>query len=248
MPYKPEIEPWPDDFKGQLPVSEVFYSIQGEGRFAGHPALFIRLMHCNLGCAWCDTAYTWEKNSIDSSQLLSPDETADMAIQKLPADVDRGKVHVVLTGGEPMLHQDRLPSLIDALKANGLDFVEIETNGTLEPTDELLKRISWWNCSPKLSNSGISAKKSFAPQAVKKIQATGKADFKFVIQTRRDLEEIEVKFLPLVPKELIMLMPEGTTPERLKQVSGWLMDECSQRGYRFSPRLHIMTWGNERGR
>jgi 7-carboxy-7-deazaguanine synthase len=58
---------------------------------------------------------------------------------------------------------------------------------------------------------------------------------------------MEAVYLPLIPREKIMLMPEGTNVQRLKQVTEWLVAECRDRGYRFSPRLHIMTWGNVRG-
>jgi organic radical activating enzyme len=248
MTYSPEIVAWPEDLADQLPVSEIFHSIQGEGRFAGYPALFIRLMYCNLGCAWCDTRYTWEQGAIDASQLMTLEAIAEQAVGMIPPKVGADSVHIVITGGEPMLHQSRIPTLIDKLRERGFGFVEIETNGMFEPSKEMIQRISWWNCSPKLSNNGISPSTNIVSGALKKIQETAKCDFKFVIQTRRDLEELEASYLPLIPRERIMLMPEGTTRERLSQVSGWLIEECRNRGYRFSPRVHIMTWGNQRGR
>ena len=69
MHYEPQIEPWPNEFRDKLPLIEMFYSIQGEGRFAGCPAVFIRLRYCNLGCAWCDTRFTWEKGNIEEGEL-----------------------------------------------------------------------------------------------------------------------------------------------------------------------------------
>lgn len=112
----------------------------------------------------------------------------------------------------------------------------------------MTQAISWWNCSPKLSNNGLPRQLNCVPEALRVILETGRCDFKFVIQQRQDLEEIERDYLPLIPPERIMLMAEGTTAEAQHRTTKWLIDECARRGYRFSPRLQILAWGNERGR
>lgn len=249
MSYKPKIAPWPTEFSGQIPVSEIFLSIQGEGRFAGVPALFIRLKYCNLGCAWCDTRFTWEEEKIEEGALLSVAEIVSR-IDKIMSNSSspRHETHVVITGGEPMLHQDRIPAMIDALVTGGFSFFEIETNGMYVPTTDMLSRISWWNCSPKLSNSGLYTMKTRVAAALATIIATHKCDFKFVIQAPRDIDEMEKIFMPPIPADRIILMPEGITAETQSRIMPWLMEECHQRGFRFSPRLHILAWGNERAR
>ena len=74
-------------------ISEVFYSLQGEGSLVGVPSVFIRTSGCNLRCAWCDTPYaSWNP------------EGKNRSIDELIAEIDRHPTeHVVLTGGEPMI-------------------------------------------------------------------------------------------------------------------------------------------------
>ncbi len=232
-----------------LPVSEVFYSQQGEGRFAGVPAVFIRLKYCNLGCSWCDTRFTWEEGKIEEGALFSASDLANLVTDQIALTQAKPKnVHVVLTGGEPMLHQDRLPALVDELGKYGFGFFEMETNGMFVPSLEMVERISWWNCSPKLTNNGLVREVNIVPEALHTIAATGHADFKFVVQSRSDFDEIARDFASLVSAESIILMPEGITPQSQLAVMPWLMEECSRRGYRFSPRLQVLAWGNQRGR
>lgn len=249
MAYRPKIAPWPEELAGLLPVSEVFYSLQGEGRFAGVPAVFVRLKYCNLGCSWCDTRFTWEEGKIERGTLFTASDLADRAADLIASSQGTPKsVHVVLTGGEPMLHQDRLPALVDELRKRGFEFFEIETNGMFVPSREMVERISWWNCSPKLTNNGLTREVNIVPEALQAVAATGHADFKFVVQKRADLDEIARDFEPLLGAENIILMPEGITPQSQLTVMRWLMEECARRGYRFSPRLQVLAWGNQRGR
>lgn len=234
---------------GRLPLVESFLSIQGEGRFAGHPALFLRFAYCNLGCSWCDTRYTWDPSQIDEGTLLSADDIAQqsLTITKLEG-LSPNTLHVVITGGEPMLHQEMLPQLINRLRNDGFQFFEIETNGMFVPTDEMTTAVDWWNCSPKLTNNGLSIEQNRSPDALKAIAATARADFKFVVRSLKDIDEIIEHYLPLLPAHRIMLMPEGTTREEQLTRFSWVAKKCLQHGFRFSPRLHILMWNNERGR
>ena len=249
MSYKPKIVPWPTEFDGKLPISEMFLSIQGEGRFAGTPALFVRLKYCNLGCAWCDTRFTWDEEKIEEGTLLTVQEITNRALEIMSkSSSPKHETHIVITGGEPMLHQDRIPAMIDALIEAGFSFFEIETNGMYVPSPAMISRINWWNCSPKLSNSGLYTMKTRVAAALATIIATHKCDFKFVIQAPKDIDEMEKIFMPPIPADRIILMPEGVTSEIQAQIMPWLSEECIRRGYRFSPRLHILAWGNERAR
>jgi organic radical activating enzyme len=247
--YKPQIKKWPAEFNGLLPLNEMFVSVQGEGRFAGHPALFLRFNYCNLGCKWCDTRFTWDITKIEKDELLSLEQIVEQSLQKLSeANLSPEDVHIVLTGGEPMLQQDRLPGLINLLKKAGFKFFEIETNGLIAPSKEMLAVIDWWNCSPKLKNNGLPTSQNLVPHVLQIIAFTGKADFKFVVTSDKDVNEIITDYLPLIPRYSIMLMPEGFTRGRQTRQMPWVRAAAVRHGFRFSPRLQILKWGNERKR
>ncbi len=239
----------PTELGSQLPVNEIFVSVQGEGRFSGYPALFIRFNYCNLGCSWCDTRYTWDPKKIESDKLMTVFEIAKIAHQKAKAfSCEIESFHIVLTGGEPMLFAHHLPALIDELHKVGFVFTEIETNGLFVPTDELIEKVSWWNCSPKLSNNGMSIDENLSEEAIYKLVATEQADFKFVVSNEADIDEMMANYGQLIPTEMIMLMPEGITESRQRMNMPFVIEQCFKHGFRFSPRLHILAFGNERER
>ncbi len=244
--YQPQLAPQPEDYGGKLPVSEVFYSIQGEGRWRGTPSVFIRLQHCNLGCYWCDTRYAWEMGEIEEGTLHSPESLTQhvTSLTNYPTVLP----HIVLTGGEPLLHQDRIPALLELLRRAGFTFIEIETNGSIIPDDELLAAVNWWNCSPKLQNSRVSEEIRINPTAIRTLALSGKADFKFVVRNRNDVDEIEDSYGKWIDAEQIWLMPEGPSRDiqssRMKDVA----ELSLEKGYRFTPRLQVLIWNNERSR
>ncbi len=113
-----------------MKVNEIFYSLQGEGRFTGTPAVFVRLATCNLRCDFCDTEF-------NKFTEMTEDEILEH-VNKYPTK------HVVLTGGEPTLQVTA--SLTDKMRESG-HFIQIETNGTM-PLPEGC-HIDWITCSPK---------------------------------------------------------------------------------------------------
>lgn len=243
------LSPVPRHQAGCLPVNEIFYSIQGEGRWIGTPAVFIRLQYCNLGCSWCDTPSTWDKSVKSDDELFTVETVAGRARRLVPDDVmAKAPPHVVITGGEPMLHSGNLPPLIRSLKRAGFTFFEIETNATIEPSRELLNLVSWWNCSPKLSNNRRPEEYRLNVKALNVITGSGRADFKFVICTPDDLEEIEQTYSRYLPSASIWLMPEGMLREDQLRSLAEVVTMCLEKGYRLSPRLHTLIWNNERGR
>lgn len=223
---------------------EIFQSIQGEGVTAGTPSVFLRLAQCNLRCAWCDTKYTWDWAHFDRAK-----ETTKMSAEDVcDAIAEFGMKRLIITGGEPMLQQDRLVPLCKSLKSSGYTF-EIETNGTVNPSAEMMSLIDQWNVSPKLANSGNTLRKREVPSALKAFASNKRSYFKFVISEESDVKEVEAlanKYC--VSKEQIILMPQAATKAALNMRSAWLTKLCEEKGYRFSSRLHILLWGNKRGR
>lgn len=109
-------------------VNEIFHSLQGEGYFAGTPAVFLRLSGCNRRCAFCDTDFA-----------SFTEMTVDDIIAEVKGYPSR---HIVITGGEPTLQLEA--DLIRALKAERF-FIQIETNGT----NPIPTGVDWVTCSPK---------------------------------------------------------------------------------------------------
>lgn len=223
---------------------EIFHSLQGEGHSIGTPTVFLRLSLCNLTCSWCDTRYTWDWANFDPTQeivSLPPDEVESRIMAY-------GCPHLVITGGEPMMQQEALAPLALSLKEKGF-YIEVETNGTFAPNSDMANAVSQWNVSPKLANSGVDAGKREVPDAMKAFASIEKAYFKFVMSQPTDVDEV----LTLVdrysiPKHRVILMPQGTTQKAIEVGSKWVAELCTTHGFRFSTRLHILLWGDKRGR
>lgn len=110
-------------------INEIFYSLQGEGMFAGTPAVFIRFAGCNLKCPFCDTKHQEGKLMTDAEIIQE--------VSKYPCHL------VVLTGGEPTLQVDE--GLCEGLQRAG-KYIAIETNGTRD----VPSNVNYITCSPKV--------------------------------------------------------------------------------------------------
>ena len=223
---------------------EIFHSIQGEGISTGVPSVFLRLATCNLKCRWCDTKYTW-----DWSNFNYATEVVELDTSELLSKIQSFKcTHVVITGGEPLLQQAELEPLIESLAEYGFSF-EIETNGTIVPSANLIRYIDQWNVSPKLRTSGNISEERLVPIALQIFARLPKAFFKFVIAAESDIDEVSSLTDQYgIPSEQVLLMPEGRTADALNRKSEWLSQACVKHGFRFTTRLHIILWGDERGR
>jgi len=227
-------------------VAEIFQSLQGEGELAGVPSVFVRTSGCNLRCAWCDTPYaSWEP------------EGRAMTVAGIVAEVLRHPArHVVLTGGEPMVAPD-IWELASELKNLGRHLT-VETAATVEPAGLACDLAS---LSPKLLNSAPDARQHAAwrrkhealrwqPQVVRAWLEKYPWQLKFVVSHPDDVEEIEgmlVQLPPDLPRHRVLLMPEGTTVEKLRQRAPWVAELCQRHGFRYAPRLQIELYGNKRG-
>jgi organic radical activating enzyme len=220
----------------KLNVSEVFYSIQGEGVTMGIPAVFLRLGGCNLLCkgkGWvCDTIAVWSKSKATPFDEVLSEEF----VQRL-----KNGAHLVITGGEPLLHQEKVNDYINWFwkKYNYLPFIEVETNGTIIPKMPLVQQ---WNCSPKLSNSGESVNRRINEAALTALKDLN-AMFKFVICSEEDVLEVLQDFnLPNT-----VFMPGGDTQELLNITRPIVAELCVRLGVRYSDRLHVTIWNKKTG-
>lgn len=230
-------------------ISEIFYSLQGEGKLLGVPSVFVRASGCNLRCVWCDTPYaSWNPEG--------PEMTSEAILDQA---VSYNARHIVLTGGEPMIMPE-IDSLAHAFASRG-QHITIETAATIfKPVACHLASLS-----PKLSNSTPHEREAgrFAqlhdrqrtrPDVVQdwithQRNTNNDLQLKFVVSSEADLDEIEAIVRPLqgISPSDVLLMPEGTDIMTLRDRAGWVGDLCKARGYRYCPRLHVELYGNKRG-
>lgn len=233
---------------------EIFLSEQGEGASAGLPSIFVRLSRCNLHCAWCDTAYTW-RFSEQFSHRTAP--VFDRGENRVRMDVDAVAARIldfdcnrlVITGGEPLLQGPALARLVATLKSARTDlFVEVESNGTVEPVPALDPLIDQYNISPKLSHSGNDLAQSLPPAMLDRWASDPRAYFKFVIAVPEDVAEVAaLQVRHAIPGARLFLMPEGTDSDTLRTRETWLKPEAEAHGWRYTDRLHIHLYGDTRG-
>jgi len=226
-------------------VSEIFHSIQGEGKLVGVPSVFVRASGCNLRCSFCDTPYaSWDPEGEDMAVEAIVDRVASYATR-----------HVVLTGGEPMIMPEIEP-LAQALKDRG-HHITIETAATVwKPV-----AVDLASLSPKLSNStpwereggrfaAAHERQRINVEVIQKfIDHSPDFQLKFVVSGEGDLAEIEavLKRVRGWRPEDVQLMPEGIDAGTLASRMGWIGEVCKRTGYRVSPRLHVLMYGNQRG-
>ena len=223
-------------------IAEIFHSVQGEGVFAGIPSIFVRTTGCNLRCWFCDTPYT-------SFEPHGPRRDWQHVLADVLA-IDC--VHVVLTGGEPLLQPEIVP-LAHSLRSEGR-IVTIETAGTVfRPVEADLMSIS-----PKMSNSmprnadrWLDRHERNRDQAdvLRRLITDSPYQLKFVVDRPSDISEISeyLTRFPEVANERVWLMPQGVRQEELAEKGTWLAPAAERLGYQFCPRRHIELFGNIRG-
>lgn len=229
--------------EGELVVAEVFGpTFQGEGPSTGRRAGFVRLGRCNLDCSWCDTPFTWDWDRFDPATELRRASVASVLadLQAMAPEI------VVVTGGEPLLQQRRLVPLVKACAARGWP-VEIETNGTIVPDAPLIDVVHQWNVSPKLANSGVPFDKRIRADSLAALVGSERAVFKFVAAAEADLDEV-AELVTAHALRPVWIMPEGTDPTLLIERARALAQPVLDRGWNLTGRLHVLLWGDERGR
>lgn len=208
----------------------------------------------------CDSTSQWLWRGVDRDFQYLIDRWKE---QGLYEDIVSGLIHVIWTGGEPTIkqHQEAIlnffrywysvdenaKSLIPDLAQRGYwpaAYSEIETNGTVvidKPFFEMLNQI---NCSPKLSNSGMTEKKRIIPEAIKRIMEHPNYQFKFVISTEEDVKEIFKDFIePFnIPLKNVVCMPGLDSQENFHERTRFVLEMAKKYKFIGMTRLHISAW------
>ena len=226
-----------------MKISEIFESIQGEGNNAGKHAVFLRTSECNLKCVWCDTKYTWDWKNYDYSK-----EVNEMSIKEVRQSLEQFRIrHLVITGGEPLMQQDDLAELLTFLKPEF--YVEVETNGTILPNNALSTLVDQWNVSPKTKNSGNPLEMCEVNECYTFFSKKKNCYFKYVVESEDDLIEIN-QFISKysLKKDRVLLMTQAITKEEILAKENNVFTISKKNSLGFSPRLHVMKWGSQRGK
>ena len=248
-------------------LTEQFFSIQGEGKYAGVPSYFLRTGGCNLSCPGFGASYKVEGEvrygcdtyfAVDShfaKSWIKVEESVTL-IQELKDVFEKigYKPHIVITGGEPLMyHSDKaFYAVIEWLIKEDVQ-ITFETNGTIEIN--FAKYPVYKSCifalSLKLANSGEPASKRIVPQALQNLQAYSKETFlKFTIDKElvesTAIDEIS-QIREILPKLEVFCMPVGESRDTIRKNDRAVFEFCMKYNFRYSDRLHIRVFDTTQG-
>ncbi|HTT71743.1 MAG TPA: radical SAM protein [Anaeromyxobacteraceae bacterium] len=204
-------------------VTEIFFSIQGEGTRAGRPCVFVRFTGCDLRCSYCDTAYAFSGGR-------------EMPREEILAEVARHPCRLVLlTGGEPLL-QKELPTLAGELLARGYE-VTVETHGQ-RPLDAL---------PPEVVNI-VDVKTPASGEATLELgyldRLRGHDEVKFVVASEADWRySLEVIRAHRLEGRVALLVSPVHGAVDAREVARWIL--ASGVDARLNLQLHKLVWGAE---
>lgn len=216
----------------QYPINELFQTLQGEGYFTGVPAIFIRLQGCPVGCSWCDTRHTWEKlagRQQEMRQILQKTSESDAwssasaeALLAVLRQQGYSARHVVITGGEPAIHDLRPLTLL--LESEGYG-CQIETSGTHEV---FCSARTWVTVSPKV---GMRGGYRVLDQAL--IRAD---EIKHPVARQRDIDQLDLLLARLNDDKsrVVALQPISQQEEATRLC----IAACIARNWRLSMQTH----------
>ena len=215
-----------------MKVVEIFKSIDGEGKYTGLPAIFIRLYGCNLRCKYaeggCDTPYSW-----------SGDNYKEMSVKEILDEVKKLEVkHITLTGGEPLIHPN-VDDLLNTLLDNNY-IINVETNGTVKPV--IRDPNIFYTMDYKTYTSGMSDKMNFdALNSLTEFDV-----LKFVVGSIEDLNQSKEVLQKITSNPMVYFSPIFNKIEP-KDIVEYILNnklyDC-----RVQVQLHKVIWDpNERG-
>ena len=213
-----------------MKISEIFYSIEGEGIEIGRPEIFIRLTGCNLRCTWCDTKYALENGK-------------EMSIEEILQEVGKYPCkYVSITGGEPLLQREELFKLVQQLKK--MDYwIQINTNGTI--FDEgIFRLVDLITMDCKCPSSEMKSD----PDVLKRTKGlfNPKTQFKFIVSNEEDYEYAKKIISSLLSEAFyVIFQPEWNN----RKFAGKLVDLVKRDNLnaRIILQQQKVIWGEKRG-
>jgi 7-carboxy-7-deazaguanine synthase len=220
----------------EIPMVEIFETVEGEGMKAGYPTVFVRVFHCNLRCTWCDTPYSYAPAKPEYTALI---KNIIKKVRTFPSQ------HICLTGGEPLIHKEKSAGLIHQLsQIDYLDDIHIETNGAidLQPFAKARQQHPTWTNKVrfimdfKLPNSGEMDR-----MIVENFNELNHTDeIKFVIGSDEDFDVAVSVIQKHHKKGVILMSPVWETMPPRKLVEKVLEKKLSQ--VKVNMQLHKIIW------
>lgn len=206
-------------------ISEIFYSIQGEGQWTGLPNIFIRTAGCNLRCTYCDTTYAYDSGEeIKMSQILKK-------IAHYPCS------YITITGGEPLLQLHLNELLKKLLQKNYI--ICVETNGSISIKNYLNKKVMF-SLDIKCPSSKMHRKMCFENLSY----VTLKDQVKFIIKNREDYKYAKNILYKYQPKASIFFQQIwGTSSQPLAK---WILSDGLS--VKLGVQIHKVIWGDIKGK
>lgn len=211
-----------------MKVSEIFYSIEGEGIEIGRPEVFVRLAGCNLRCIWCDTKY-----ALQNGKEMSVKEIVE-EVRKYPCK------SISITGGEPLLQKKELVELIKQLKSLGY-WIQINTNGTVFD-EEIFTSVDLISMDCKCPSSGM--KSDFDVLQKTKELFDLKTQFKFIISNDEDYNYAKKVVSYLKPSHVVF-QPEWNSKKFCRKLVDLIKGDAL--AVRVILQQHKMIWGAKKG-
>jgi len=206
-------------------INEIFYSIQGEGKWTGLPNIFIRTTGCNLRCSFCDTKYAYD----DGTEISMEDIVK--SVSNYPCTC------VCITGGEPLL-QDEIENLIDVLLKKDYNIC-LETNGSINVAPFSSKKSLMISLDIKCPSSNMHEKMHFNNIPL----LDGGDQLKFVIKDKNDYNYAKDIVKKYEPKCSIFFQPAwGTDATNLAE---WIL--ADRLNVKLGLQIHKILWGDKRG-
>jgi len=206
-----------------MKVNEIFYSIQGEGKWAGKPNIFIRTTGCNLRCKFCDTTYSYEQGN-------------ETEIIKIIEGIKKYKCNkVCITGGEPLLQKD-LNNLIEKLLKSSYKLI-IETNGSIDISN--IKEIKNLVVSMDIKCPSSKMHDKMIFENIKHL--TKKDQIKFIIKDRKDYEYSKNIIKKYNLDSYIFFQPLWGT--KIDKLAEWILEDGLD--VNLGLQIHKIIWGDK---
>lgn len=228
--------PLEESLQWEVPMVEVFETVEGEGLKAGYPTIFVRLFHCNLRCRWCDTPYSYAPSKPEYNTTIGA------LLQEVKQFASK---HLCLTGGEPLIHREKSAAIIHHFSLlENIEDIHIETNGAinLQPFIQLRNSLPSWQSKVRfIMDFKLPSSGELERMVTSNFEALSDQDeIKFVIGSDDDFETALETIHRFYQRGHILMSPvwEEFSPRKL--VEKVLAHGLSQ--VKISLQLHKIIW------